>query len=704
MTSELTRRQQLLMALWEFCRFDADEHPLPSILSQFARLTAEALGEVTCEVYQYEPSRGEANSAARLIAEFNRRGACSSPSISGGGDQRLSSGRFLLNPHITDLTATQENEIAVNINAAESVWGVVRVTGDSIAESESAETFVVAMTELLGKAIRCQDVALRLRHLEDQNSLLEQDINRLIERRSRMMEALLATASHMHGVQDREEAIQHMLTSIARVNNWEIGVAWQIPLSADQPLTCHKPAHVARQDCADLIQELVADAEWHLDRERRELLITICESQSTCELTADPLAHQFSQTPLDGECAHGMRSIIYVPVRVYDRVELLLAFYSRRGTEEPDRLSQWLADMSIHLERTIERIESERALRKSEERYRCLAESVDQVFWIRDGATEEYHYISPAWNRIVGADPEPDESWAHFRHRFIHPEDRERIRSEFDFKGPWSEYDVLFRIVRSDDGVRWLHEVAAPAHDTCGNITNYYGVIEDITERREVEMLIAEATTREQQRISHDLHDSVGQELTGLTMMCQQQLHLLRQGKPLDIVHAEQVLDGLKRTLQQVRQISRGMAPVNIGAGGLPAALAHLAHQSSQSSALQCEFHGQSSTISDPTIANHLYQIAREAVANAMRHAEANRIQISLTENKIFHQLTIEDDGNGFLHTRDKLADGMGLKTMQYRANLIGGEFSIETPASGGTCVIFRIRKRFSGKTGVDPA
>src|SRR5690606_32823857 len=160
----------------------------------------------------------------------------------------------------------------------------------------------------------------------------------------------------------------------------------------------------------------------------------------------------------------------------------------------------------------IERLRADSVLRESEQRFRELAESISQVFWVFDPAADRMLYVSPGWSQIVNAPASSDDTEAAPWRSYIHPHDRQRVTDEWSPGKLAERADVMYRIVRTDGEVRWIHDVAVPLRDESGKVRRILGVAEDVTERRELEREIADATTHEQQRLSRDLHDSIGQE------------------------------------------------------------------------------------------------------------------------------------------------------------------------------------------------
>jgi PAS domain S-box-containing protein len=216
-------------------------------------------------------------------------------------------------------------------------------------------------------------------------------------------------------------------------------------------------------------------------------------------------------------------------------------------------------------------------------------------------------------------------------------------------------------------------------------------ILHDLTRRKELEREVLEIASLEQQSIGQELHDGVGQELTGLSMMADALLKNLGQQSSDQIVLAAKVAAGLERIHQQVRDLSRGLIPVSIDPEGLGAALEDLAARTNEQTGIACTWVGSTSIrMEDSVTASHLFRIAQEAIANALRHGDAQHVTISLAEQHDGQlALTIRDDGAGI----DDLLDntkGLGIHLMRNRASLIGGQLTIERGHDGGTVVTCR--------------
>jgi PAS domain S-box-containing protein len=130
----------------------------------------------------------------------------------------------------------------------------------------------------------------------------------------------------------------------------------------------------------------------------------------------------------------------------------------------------------------------ERALRESEERFRQLAENLEDVFWVADPVIEKVIYVSPAYDRLWGRSAESlyrnHLEWA----EAIHPDDRGRVRGSFGLNAVQGQFEEEYRILRPDGSLRWIHDRRFPVRNESGDIDRLVGFAEDITERKNAEL------------------------------------------------------------------------------------------------------------------------------------------------------------------------------------------------------------------------
>lgn len=218
--------------------------------------------------------------------------------------------------------------------------------------------------------------------------------------------------------------------------------------------------------------------------------------------------------------------------------------------------------------------------------------------------------------------------------------------------------------------------------DHCG------GAIERIaTERalRRLEHQVVEAGNREQTRIGCELHDGVAQTLGGLALRAKLLTQTLAAAGHPGAAEAEAFTRLLNQAMSDTRRLASGLAPVGLELEGLPAALARLSLDAAAAGKLTCPFTCNVAAAQiQPGVALHLFRLAQEAVANALRHARPQRISLTLTADGPSLQLAVRDDGAGF-DTSAPATGGMGLNSMRYRANVIGARLTVHSQPGHGT-------------------
>ncbi len=207
-------------------------------------------------------------------------------------------------------------------------------------------------------------------------------------------------------------------------------------------------------------------------------------------------------------------------------------------------------------------------------------------------------------------------------------------------------------------------------------------------ERRELEDEVLRISGHEKARIGRDLHDSLGQKLTGVMYLFSAYRQKFGDGQE----EADQIAATLKEAVSQVRRIARGLAPVALTEDGLPDALRRLAEESSALFGQAVEFYAErEGRPRDAATAEHLYLIALEAVSNAVKHGQATQVVITLDYDEGGGRLVIEDNGCGMSASRKPDREGgSGLRIMRHRAEVFGGALQVGGGEPGGVRITCR--------------
>ena len=233
----------------------------------------------------------------------------------------------------------------------------------------------------------------------------------------------------------------------------------------------------------------------------------------------------------------------------------------------------------------------------------------------------------------------------------------------------------------------WVR-VVGRAEKFAGRPVHFYGIVQDVTARKRLESALVEAANREQQRLGRELHDGLGQELTGIAMRLQGLQGQLQAADPKLSEPLGHLGSLLSAAIRSTRQLAHGLAPVSAAQGGLEAALQRLAEKSTSAYGIPVGVHfdlRRPMTLED-IAGDHLYRICQEALSNAVRHGRPSRVDLKLASTLDTLTLEVLDDGVG-MPPPDRRAEGMGLQSMSYRAENLHGALDVMPRPGGGTRV-----------------
>jgi PAS domain S-box-containing protein len=221
----------------------------------------------------------------------------------------------------------------------------------------------------------------------------------------------------------------------------------------------------------------------------------------------------------------------------------------------------------------------------------------------------------------------------------------------------------------------------------------------DVTGRRAFGRSLIDAIAAEQRRIGQEMHDGLGQELTGLALSARALANRAARERDAIAEDLSQLAALATSCIQDARLIVQGLSPLTDADGNLDAALEALARRSSLSGT-PVRFHARHDAPMniELKVRNHLYRIAQEAVQNALKHAGATAIDIELSYGAGNVRLEILDDGRG-LPVDHPNGSGLGMRTMRFRASAIGARLIIGrgTDGTGNSVVCELTRRRAAG-------
>lgn len=196
-----------------------------------------------------------------------------------------------------------------------------------------------------------------------------------------------------------------------------------------------------------------------------------------------------------------------------------------------------------------------------------------------------------------------------------------------------------------------------------------------------------EISSLERMRLGQELHDSVGQLLSGVTFLARAlENKLSARGLP-EAADASEIGHLVFQALTQTRNLARGLFPIELEADGLVEALAELAETLEKLFGISCRVEAEEDlVVSDQTVANHLFRLTQEAFNNSVKHGRATEVFVGLRRHGHGAELFVRDNGIG-LPVQGTKSEGLGLRIMNYRARKIGGSLIVEPTEDGGTLV-----------------
>jgi signal transduction histidine kinase len=208
---------------------------------------------------------------------------------------------------------------------------------------------------------------------------------------------------------------------------------------------------------------------------------------------------------------------------------------------------------------------------------------------------------------------------------------------------------------------------------------------EEIARRERLQRELLQISEREQERVGHDIHDSLCQHLTGTALAAEVLAENLQSSNTPEHDNAARVVALVEEGIGLARNLARGLSAVEVSNNGLMAALSDFAESTSDLFNISCRFECPDPLlIEDIHTAVHLYRIAQEAVGNAVKHGEAEDVVIRLESSDSGCILRVIDNGSG-LPAKPQNGRGMGLRIMSYRSELIGAHLNIRRRSPKGT-------------------
>jgi PAS domain S-box-containing protein len=209
-----------------------------------------------------------------------------------------------------------------------------------------------------------------------------------------------------------------------------------------------------------------------------------------------------------------------------------------------------------------------------------------------------------------------------------------------------------------------------------------------ISDRKRLEHEILEISDREQRRIGSDLHDDLCQRLAGIRFSCDA-LKSSLGNTPIDSSgRVDKIATSVSEAIDRARMLAHGLSPVGLESNGLASALQELTDGVQKLFGIECTFESKGEiALTDTMTGTHLYRIAQEAINNALKHGHSSQLLIALKKVGDKAALTIHDNGVGF-SVDGQQSQGMGLRTISYRAGVIGATLQVQSKPGQGTTIV----------------
>ena len=417
----------------------------------------------------------------------------------------------------------------------------------------------------------------------------------------------------------------------------------------------------------------------------------------------------------------GIRAAAFIPLlRRRKLIGKLMLYYDERHAFG-DKEINLATTIARQLVQWVEHRRDEDLLRHKEAELELIVTQTPFML-TRCSRDLRYRYVSRAYADLVGRTPEELAGKP-----IVQIMGKEGLKTILPYiarvlKGQTVEYEQ--KIAFQGVGTFYLNAIYMPDRDENGKVIGWFASISDVTRRKKAESALRAATLllekrvqdrtrelrrankelereiqrrkglegeilavsdREQQRLGQELHDGLCQHLTAVAFMTRSIALRLRDHRVIDAADIEKVAELVNTAAVDTRNLSRALHRVDVDAAGLIVALQDLAEREIWRTPCRLEVE-PSFQINDDAVAAHLYRIAREAVINANKHADAREIVIRLERVRKELVLRVIDNGIG-LPKETKPQQGLGFHIMKYRATLTGGRLEIDSPKTGGTRV-----------------
>lgn len=317
-------------------------------------------------------------------------------------------------------------------------------------------------------------------------------------------------------------------------------------------------------------------------------------------------------------------------------------------------------------------------LRQSEMQFRQVTDAIDEAFFLTSADKSKGLFISPAFEEIFGLAREEFVARPSVIIDLAHPADRDALVTAFAMEKT-EPCEMEFRIIRPNDGALRTVELSSfPVNDDNGSLYQIAGIFSDVTQDRELQKALLDAGELEKLALGSDIHDDVCNAMSGLSLIYGVKAKQLETSNPEAGKLINELLVSLKEISQCARMLAHGMPSVYLTNDTLLQAIETLMAKLRETyPTVELMLDAQDTTAElAPEMATQLYYIIREALRNALKHAQASRIEVTLWREGANFRVRVKDNGCGRAAAIEE-GDQLGLRAMRYRVKVLGGSLQL---------------------------
>jgi len=336
------------------------------------------------------------------------------------------------------------------------------------------------------------------------------------------------------------------------------------------------------------------------------------------------------------------------------------------------------------------RLKSEKAVRESEERFRLVANTAPVLIWM-SGRDKLFTYFNQPWLEFTGLPMEVQlgNGWA----EFVHPQDLKSCMDTYTVRFDRREqFQREYRLRRRDGEYRWVLDIGVPRLNPDGSFAGYIGSCIDVTERKIAERALAalsgrliEAQDEERKRIAREIHDDYNQRLAVLAIDLEELAENVGDASGEGSQKVHELFNRISELGADLHSLSHRLHSSTLESLGLVAGLKAFCAEFSDQQGIQVDFASENVPRGIPgDMALCIFRIAQEALRNVKRHSGANRAEVRLEWSDNSLHLSVLDRGRGFDSNKPSAECGIGIRSMEERLRLLGGQLEIHTQPMEG--------------------